>query len=453
MCGTLATMSSPLPRSLAIGYGLGSLGTGMYAAVPGLLLLYYLTDILGVAAGLAGVAIFVPKIWDVISDPLMGSISDRTRSSWGRRRPYLLAGGLTLPIFFGLLFSAPDISSSAAFIYTMAMYTLCATAFTIYQVPYIAMPAEMTGDYHETTRLMAYRMAFMTAGVLLAGAGAPLLIKAAGGGREGYTMMSWSVAAICLVAMLGSVIGTRRARFTTDETPSTEPLRRQVLCALQNRPFRILLSAYALQLTAVGCLLAAVVYFAKYILGGGEGTVTLLFLALMLPAIFTMPLWLALSRRIGKERCYGLCLVVFAAASVGLWWSPGMSVLGAASVIGVMGIAYAGTQLFPFSMLPDTIEHARKNSTQGREGVFSGIWTAVDKGGLATGGLAAGLLLDATGFIESEGGVLVTQPETALTGIVIAISLVPALLTAAASLVYRRYDIGTIDARPQEVQS
>ncbi len=446
-------MASPLPRSIAMGYGLGSLGTGMYAAVPGLLLLYYLTDILGVAAGLAGVAIFVPKLWDVISDPLMGSISDRTRSSWGRRRPYLLAGGLALPLCFGLLFSAPDISSDAAFIYTLAMYTLCATAFTIYQVPYIAMPAEMTGDYHETTRLMAYRMAFMTAGILLAGAGAPLIIKAAGGGREGYSLMSWSVAAVCLVAMQGSVIGTRKARFATDETPSTEPLRRQVYLALQNRPFRILLGAYALQLTAVGCLLAAVVYFAKYILGGGEETVTLLFLALMLPAIFTMPIWLALSRRLGKERCYGLCLVIFALASVGLWWSPEMSVGGAASMIGVMGIAYAGTQLFPFSMLPDTIEHARKHSGQSREGIFSGIWTAVDKGGLATGGLTAGLLLDATGFIESKGGVLVEQPESALTGIVIAISLVPAVLTAAAFLAYRRYNIGTLDTPPEEVQS
>ncbi|HFE43869.1 MAG TPA: MFS transporter, partial [Nannocystis exedens] len=230
----------------------------------------------------------------------------------------------------------------------------------------------------------------------------------------------------------------------------TEPLRRQVVLALQSRPFRILLGAYALQLTAVGCLLAAVVYFAKYILGGGEETVTLLFLALMLPAIFTMPIWLALSRRLGKERCYGLTLAVFAIASVGLWWSPDMSVGGAASVIGVMGIAYAGTQLFPFSMLPDTIEHARKHSGQNREGIFSGIWTAVDKGGLATGGLAAGLILDATGFIESKGGVLVEQPESALTGIVIAISLVPALLTAAAFLAYRRYEIGTIDAPPQK---
>jgi len=444
-------MASPLPRSIAAGYGLGSLGTGMYAAVPGMLLLYYLTDILGVTPALAGLALFLPKMWDVVSDPLMGSISDRTRSSWGRRRPYLLAGALSLPLCFGLLFSAPQLGAGGAFAFTLVMYTLCATTFTVFQVPYIAMPAEMTGDYHETTRLMAYRMAFMTAGILIAGAGAPMIIKAAGGGRGGYAVMSWSVAAICMVAMLGCFFGTRRARFAIGEEPSPLPLREQVAVALKNRPFRILLGAYALQLCGVGCLLAAVVYFAKYILGGGEETVTILFLALMLPAIVTMPLWLALSRRLGKERCYGITLVIFAVSSLALWWSPAMSMAQAASIIAVMGVAYAGTQLFPFSMLPDTIARAREDTGQSREGIFSGIWTAVDKGGLAFGGLAAGLVLDTTGFVESTGA-LVPQPERALTGIVIAISLAPGLLTAASALVYRYYDVdapqgtGLVDA-------
>ncbi|MCA9661416.1 MAG: MFS transporter, partial [Myxococcales bacterium] len=382
-------MAAPLPRSVALGYGLGSMGTGMYATVPGLLLLYYMTDVLGIGAGLAGLAIFIPRMWDVVSDPLMGSISDRTRSRWGRRRPYLLAGGLTLPVFFGFLFSAPELGAGAAFAFTMVMYTLCATAFTVFQVPYIAMPAEMTDDYHETTRLMAYRMALMTLGILIAGAGAPMVIKAVGGGRSGYSAMSWAIAALCMLAMVGSFWGTRRARFTVDDAPERGPrLLQQIAAALRNRPFRVLVGAYALQLCAVGSLLATVAYFAEYIVGGGEETVTLLFLALMLPAIVTMPLWLALSRRLGKERCFSLALVLFTAGALSLWWSAGMSLAVAASVVGVMGVAYAATQLFPYSMLPDTIALDRRASGRSREGIFTGIWTAVDKGGLALGGFA-----------------------------------------------------------------
>jgi GPH family glycoside/pentoside/hexuronide:cation symporter len=436
-------MAAPLPRSVALGYGLGSMGTGMYATVPGLLLLYYMTDVLGIGAGLAGLAIFVPRMWDVISDPLMGSISDRTRSRWGRRRPYLLAGGLTLPVFFGFLFSAPQLSPGAAFAFTMVMYALCATAFTVFQVPYIAMPAEMTDDYHETTRLMAYRMALMTVGILIAGAGAPMVIKAVGGGRAGYSAMSWAIAGLCLLAMLGSFWGTRRARFTAEDAPERGPrLLQQIALALRNRPFRVLVGAYALQLCAVGSLLATVAYFAEYVIGGGEETVTLLFLALMLPAIVTMPLWLALSRRLGKERCFSLALVLFTAGAVCLWWSPAMSLTVAASLVGVMGIAYAATQLFPYSMLPDTIALDRKASGRSREGIFTGIWTAVDKGGLALGGFATGLILEFSGFIERHGEAAITQPASALRGIVVAMSLVPALLTLASWAIYRRYDLG-----------
>jgi GPH family glycoside/pentoside/hexuronide:cation symporter len=436
-------MAAPLPRSVALGYGLGSMGTGMYATVPGLLLLYYMTDVLGIGAGLAGLAIFVPRMWDVISDPLMGSISDRTRSRWGRRRPYLLAGGLTLPVFFGFLFSAPQLSPGAAFAFTMVMYALCATAFTVFQVPYIAMPAEMTDDYHETTRLMAYRMALMTVGILIAGAGAPMVIKAVGGGRAGYSAMSWAIAGLCLLAMLGSFWGTRRARFTAEDAPERGPrLLQQIALALRNRPFRVLVGAYALQLCAVGSLLATVAYFAEYVIGGGEETVTLLFLALMLPAIVTMPLWLALSRRLGKERCFSLALVLFTAGAVSLWWSPAMSLTVAASLVGVMGIAYAATQLFPYSMLPDTIALDRKASGRSREGIFTGIWTAVDKGGLALGGFATGLILEFSGFIERHGEAAITQPASALRGIVVAMSLVPALLTLASWAIYRRYDLG-----------
>ncbi|MEZ4452841.1 MAG: MFS transporter [Nannocystaceae bacterium] len=437
-------MSALLPRKVVVGYGLGSLGTGIYTTVPGLLLLYYMTDVLGVAAGLAGLAILVPKLWDVFTDPWMGHLSDRTRSRWGRRRPYLLAGALTLPIFFGLLFTTPILEPTGSFVYTLALFALCASAFTVYSVPYIAMPAEMSDDYHEATRLMAYRMAFMTVGILIAGAGAPMLVKLGGGGRSGYTLMGWAIAGALLVGLASAFFGTRRAPYAAaEERDESQPgLLAQLRIALQNRPFFVLIFAYALQLTAVGCLLATVPFFAKYIVGGGgdpEDMVTLLFVALVGPAIVMMPVWLAISRRLGKNRTYQISLVLFGLSTMTLWWSPGRPALAIVAVVTVMGAAYAATQLFPFSMLPDVLAADRARDGVRREGIFSGVWMALDKGGVAFGGFLASQVLGATGFVESRPGVLVTQPASALEGIMIATAILPTGFTLLSLAIFRRY--------------
>src|SRR3954453_13266264 len=108
-----------LPRRIALSYGVGSIGPGIYSTVPGLLLLFYLTDVLGVAAGLASAVLFVPKLWDAFLNPVVGTWSDRV----GARRPFLLAGAITLPLLFVLLFSAPDLGDLQTALYVMLVYT------------------------------------------------------------------------------------------------------------------------------------------------------------------------------------------------------------------------------------------------------------------------------------------------------------------------------------------
>lgn len=434
-------MSTPLTRSTALGYGIGSFATGMYSTVPGLLLLYYLTDILGVGAGLAGIALLLPRAWDVVSDPLIGSISDRTSSRWGRRRPYLLVSALSLPIFFGLLFSAPELGTSSTFVFTMVSYALVVTSLTVYQIPYIAMPAEMTTNSQDATRLMAYRVAFMTLGALFAGAAAPMLVKWGGGGRTGYSAMSWTIAGLGMLTMLASFWGTRDARFTMNDANNEHTVPKQVSLAFRYRPFRVLIVAYGLQVCGTGCLLAGVAYYATYVYGGGEETVTMLFLALMLPATFTLPLWLALSRRQSKVRCLRTALVIFAVAASGLWWSRDIPLAGVTAMVFLMGTCFAATQLFPYAMLPDVIALDRRVSGRNSEGIFTGIWTAIDKGGFALGGLATGLILETHGFVVGHAGSPTAQSNLAISGILLSVSLVPALLTLCAWLVYLRYDL------------
>ena len=132
-----------VPRSIVITYSIGSLGTGMFLAVPSVLLLFYLTEVVAVAPLLAGLAVFLPRIWDVVTDPAMGWISDRTRSRLGRRRPWLLACAILTGISLVLLFNAPTwAQGTAGFFYVLLIYVISATAYTLFAVPYLSMPAE-----------------------------------------------------------------------------------------------------------------------------------------------------------------------------------------------------------------------------------------------------------------------------------------------------------------------
>src|SRR3954471_7798489 len=167
-----------LPRRILAGYSLGSLVTGAFGTVPGLLLLPYLTDTLGVAAGIAGLLILLPKAWDVVVNPLAGRLSDRTRTRWGARRPYLLVAGLALAVLFASMF-AGVVTGAGAAVWVSVTFLATATAFAFFQVPYVAMPADMTeaagltDPYGERTRMMTWRVAALALTILISGALAP----------------------------------------------------------------------------------------------------------------------------------------------------------------------------------------------------------------------------------------------------------------------------------------
>ncbi|NVB38715.1 MFS transporter [Pseudenhygromyxa sp. WMMC2535] len=431
---------SKLGLGIHAGYGVGAVGTGIYATVPGLLLLFFMTDTLGIPAWLAGVGIFVPKLWDVLTDPLMGTISDRTQSRWGRRRPYLLAGALSLPLSFVMLFSLPAFADPMlSFAWVMFAYLLAATSFTVFSVPYTAMPAEMSEDYDEVTSLMGWRIALLTVGVLLSGALAPQLVALGGGGRSGYASMSWALAGMIFAAMFLTFVGTRRAPSRPRLEQDAQPLLEQIRGALAVRPFRVLLGGYAMQLVGVGVVLACVPYFARYTLGGDDDTLTFMFVTLVGPAVLVMPVWVRVSRAIGKRRALLASTTLFACGAACLWFARPEGLAVVYACVALMGIGWAGTQLFPFSMLPDTIAADRQQSGQRREGVFTGLWMAVDKGGLAVGALLAGLVLDFGGFVESEGQAVVNQPSSALTAIRIGAALLPAICMFISLPILRRY--------------
>src|SRR6478609_4340324 len=390
-----------LPRRVRIGYGSGSVATGAFGTVPGLMLLPYLTDSLGIAALAAGFIVFLPKAWDVVLNPIAGRISDRTVDPRGPRRPWLLRAGIALAVGFALLFAAPDMATSLEALWVLVLFVACATAYAFFQVPYVAMPAEMTSSYDERTRLMTWRVAILAFTIMLAGASAPA-IRDAVGGRDGYRVMGLVMAAIITIGVISAYVGTRNAPFSAPQ-PGAGSLRDQLRIVAAARDFRWLLTTFVIQALATGCMLAGVDYLAKNVLGK-DGAATILFVCFVGPALLLTPAWSAIGTRIGKKRGYVAASVILACGALlaaTAQAAPAAVVYGAVVLVGV---GYAGCQVFPMAMLPDAAAVDARRTGSTRAGVYTGVWTAGETLGLALGPGVYALVLAIGGYKSSTDG-------------------------------------------------
>ncbi len=428
-------MAQALTRSVRRGYGLGSVATGSFGTVPGLLLLPYLTDRLGVAAGLAGLVVFLPKAWDVVLNPIAGGISDRSTNPRGRRRPFLLRAGTTLAVAFVLLFSGPTSPTGIATAWVVVAFLACATAYAFFQVPYVAMPAEMTDDYDERTRLMTWRVAILALAILVSGGLSPL-VRDALGPEWGYRGVGIFVGGLILVGTLGAWWGTRHAPSAGSATAGTT-LREQLRVVASSTSFRTLLVVFVLQALATGAMLAGVDYVARVLLGGGLAS-TVLFVCFVGPALVVTPLWQRLGEARGKRTGYAWGSVLLAGGALATLFTVRVGLVAAALSVAVVGIGYAACQMFPLAMLPDVAAADAARTGESRAGTFTGVWTAGETLGLALGPFLYAGVLTIGGYVSSTDADA-AQPDSARLAIAIGFSVVPALLVAASMLVLRRY--------------
>lgn len=431
----------PLSTRVRVGYGLGSFATGTFNTVPGLLLLYYLTDVIGVAAGLAGFLVFLPKAWDVLLNPWIGSRSDRTVHRWGPRRPWMLAGAIALPLGFAAMFAGPPLDRGWATAYVTVLFLVTATGMACFQVPFVALPAELTADHDERSRLMTWRVAFLAGAILLSGSLAPVLAGGHGdedGTLSGYRLMGVVIAALVCAGGLASFLATSGAPDALPATTSEPSLAAQLRAARDNRPFMWLLAVYVVQAAAAGLMLAGAQYFATYILDDPD-TVTFLFACLIVPSLLAMPLWLAIGRRLGKRNATfaaSLCFLAGAAVVALCRQLPPETAYGA---VALAGVGYAGMQMLELSMLGDAIAADTFLSGRRRAGMFTGLWTAGETMGLALGPALFGLVLTIGDFASSDADHRVPQPDSALTAVVVGFGALPVLLMLLSLPLLARY--------------
>ncbi|RWZ59581.1 MFS transporter [Labedella populi] len=441
-------MSRTLERRTVAAYAVGSIATGGFATLPGLVLVYYLTDSLGVTAIAAGAIVTIAKVWDVLIDPVIGARSDQSLARTGSRRRLMMWGALCLPAVFALTFAAPPgLGPVIGGLWVLVAFVLCATAFSLFQVPYVALPAELVARYDERTRLLTWRVVVLIVAVLLFGAGGPVLRDLGGDEASGYLLMGVVAGVLigCGMFVASRVAPVDVARANVRPTASLAQNYSGGVGALRrSRAFRTLLATYMLQGLATGLMLTGAQYVATWVLHS-ELAVTLLFVALIGPALLLAPAWGALARRVGKERAFVLASVVFAVAALlplGLLWTPGPWVY---APIALAGTAYAGMQTLPLAMLPDVISDDARRTGVRQAGVIGGLWSAGETAGLAFGATLLTVTLALTGYVESTASDTVSQPDSAVVGIVVAFSIVPSAIVAASLLTLRRYPLRRLD--------
>lgn len=430
-----------LPTSLKIGWAAGSAGTGTLLYLINTALLAFMTDQLGIEPAVAGTVILFTRIYDMVSDPIVGILSDRTKSRWGRRRPWLAAGTILSALSCVVIFSADVSQSGGQIIGYMALgLVIYFTGYTMFNVPYLAMPAEMTSNMRERTSLVSYRVFFVAMAGILGTALPPALLEAFGADRQSYVSMSYVIALIVLILMSVTVIATTKAP-STKQVKADVSMKEALRTALRNRPFFLLISVKLLQLFGLASTTATVFYFIPQILERGFLGITYFGLGISLSTAASLPFWVRLTQRMEKQKIYALSVAIYVVLTLS-WLLAGpqeSDVVFYARIIG-LGITSGGFLLMGQSLLPDTIEYDFHLSGQRREGVFSSASSFVEKTSFTFAPFLIGLLLSAMGYQESTGEVI-EQSESAVRAVYIAVGVIPSVAAALSIPLLLAYDL------------
>jgi GPH family glycoside/pentoside/hexuronide:cation symporter len=423
-----------LSSAVKLGYGIADSGAGIMIQCVSLYLLFYLTDVAGLRPELAGFAILVGKLYDALTDPLAGYLSDHTRSRLGRRRPYLLIAAIPFGFFFALLFYSPPLSTEAMFWYVLVTFLLMNTFFTIYNVPYSALSADMTTDYDERTSLSGFRMFFSMFGFLVASGLALVIVGLRPTPQEGYALMGLIFGiTIALVSIVTFFATHEKAQTYREE--KTLPFVRGILSAFLCIPFRLGVVIFFLLQLALSMILAAMMYFLTHAVRLEEH-ITFIFAAFMLTAILFLPLWVKVSNKLGKAKTWAVGIWVQAPALIALSLLPPGNPVPVYLVAILAGIGTTPQFLCSWAILPDVVEYDQHSTGERRAGVFSGLWLFTQKAATAIGIALLGGLLAWTGY-EAE----VEQSSLALIGIRGSIGLLPVILLLIGSIMLWRYPV------------
>ncbi len=417
-------MTEKLTRREKWTYGSGDLAFSLTSTIIGAYFAIYLTDVVGVSPAIAALAIFVGSTWDYINDPIVGYISDRTRSRWGRRRPFLLFAALPLAAAFALMWWRPPISSQIMLgLYFALIYALYDTVATFAYMPYFALTPELTSDYDERTELTTTRMFFSILGSLVAFTLPLLIVNGFNPAHAGRVLLMGGIfGLVAAVPVLLVFFGTReREEFMNMEQTG---IWQSVKAAWKNRPFIFGLVIFLFTWVTITIIQLILLYYIKYVVHR-ETQSDLIMATIFVVAMFALPLWQWISGRLNKRLAYiagivFLIAVLLCLASLGP--TTGMPLLLGLCVLAGIGVASA--HVLPWSMIPDAIEYGQWQTGERHEGMFYSLITLAQKIATSIALPLALLVLNYSGYLPNSSA----EPASAVTGIRIIAGPIPAVL-------------------------
>ena len=426
-------------RTLSVGqkagWGLADMGVVVFVIVKQLLVLSFLTNYLNVPVGIAGLLTTSVLIFDIITDPIVGYLSDRTNSRWGRRVPWMVIGAVILSGGIIGLFGVPQsFSIVGTIIWVGSFFALATVGFTMVAIPYGATAGEMTQDPKERSSMMGFRMAFASVGILVGGAVIPQL---AGGTREGHFTAAIYIAPIIILSIWGSLWATRQAPRIL--SPSARGFMSTWLLVFKNKPFVVLVCLYGIMTLAIALITAGLPFAAIYLIfdngnsllspaSSALGILSLLFACFVLGSILSQAFWVWMSNRLGKVSALIFGLFIYVILLIAIFLSlPSAEIMVIAMLFIIAGMTNGAYQQIPWAIYPDLMDMTREESGDAIEGAFSAIWLFGQKVANAIAPLILSLILAVFGWKESSSGFTDQIPE-ALGALQNSITILPAFI-------------------------
>lgn len=411
-----------------LGYGVGDLPSGLYLNFFGAYLLFFFVDLGGVAPAAMALMLLLSRVFDAVTDPVMGIIADRTRTRWGRYRPYLLFGAIPFGVTGFAIFAAPEMSPGWLLVWAYVTYGLTMLAFTAVNVPYSGLLGVISPSATQRANVTAYRMFFSGFAGIMVGVLATTLIRELGGGDEAYgIMLTMGVFAAISVVIYFITFATTKERIVA--VPSNTPIKRDLATLFRTTAWIAVVISAVFGVISIASRASAARFYFEYV-AGDDGTPVFLFFdrfglfltALALGQVSGVILGFLLQRRFEKSHLIITGGVVKALSIVAFSLLPLDAVWPQTFAQYFVGIGFGFLMVLAFSMFTDIAEFIEWKSDQQMTGLTVSASIFGVKVGTGLGAFVAGMTLDLTGFVRG-----VPQSEEALTGITMAFATLPAL--------------------------
>lgn len=462
-------LSDIIPNKEKLAYGVGALMDGGGVALMSCVMVKYMTN-LGIAMSVASTIFMLAKLWDAFTDPMMGFITDNTRSKYGRRKPYLFWGGISLIFAIFLLF-APirewGMGVGGAIAYIIIFYLVWNTCSTITQVPYCSLASDISPNHNERNWANTFKLVFSAVAAGLSYVIPLFLLEATQPSADGPATLNMTEFWIIISTLFGVLFGGGliisgifvKERITPDKNAPVEKFNfkrflQSYAIPFRNKSFRWHITMYATAFMCADMISALAVYYATDVWAGQYldlGFMSLKFSSmlivapLMVMAVVAFPIVRTLMVKKSKQFAFRIGLPCYIVGGIMLAvmdpsWTPPIVV---PIVAAIMGLGFGGAQMMPWIIFPDTVDVAEMATGERPTGTYSGIMTLIRKVAGALGVGMVGWIIDACGYQEAQEGVTeyIVQTDAALLAIKLVLGISVAVFITIAFLASFRYKI------------